>query len=72
MDITGDPDLEPRFDTSFKMVYDDDYLYVLGNIQEPQVWGESRVVDARKNTHVNSLPSLFNPPSLPPSLPPIR
>lgn len=28
----------PRFNTNVKMVYDDDYLYFLGKLKEPQVW----------------------------------
>ncbi|GMH50056.1 hypothetical protein TrRE_jg11405, partial [Triparma retinervis] len=38
MDITGDHTKRPYMDTTFKMAYDNEYLYVLGIMEETQVW----------------------------------
>ncbi|GMH51016.1 hypothetical protein TrST_g8568 [Triparma strigata] len=38
VDITGNASLTPRFKTAVKIVYDDEYLYFLGKLEEPQVW----------------------------------
>ena len=39
VDITGNDDLRPRFATRIRMAWDDDCLYVQGNLEEPHVWG---------------------------------
>lgn len=38
VDITGNTSLPPRYTTTFKMLYDSTYLYILGHLQEPQIW----------------------------------
>lgn len=39
VDITGDPELQPRFRTRAKMGWDDVFFYVGAELQEPHVWG---------------------------------
>jgi len=39
VDITGRDELRPRFTTRFRMGWDDRYLYVQGDLEEPHVWG---------------------------------
>jgi hypothetical protein len=39
MDIEGDRKPAPRFATRAKMLWDDEYLYVLAELEEPHVWG---------------------------------
>jgi len=39
VDITGAPELRPRFRTRLKMAWDDDFLYVGAELEEPHVWG---------------------------------
>jgi len=39
VDITGAPELRPRFRTRLKMTWDDDFLYVGAELEEPHVWG---------------------------------
>ena len=38
-DITGSDDLRPRFRTRMRMGWDDGYLYVNAELEEPHVWG---------------------------------
>ena len=38
-DITGRDDLRPRFRTRVRMGWDDSYLYVNAEMEEPHVWG---------------------------------
>ena len=38
-DIEGDRKPAPRFRTHAKMLWDDQYLYILAELQEPHVWG---------------------------------
>ena len=39
VDITGRKDLEPRFRTRLKMAWDDRYLHVRAEMEEPHLWG---------------------------------
>src|SRR5262249_50966373 len=39
VDIEGDRQPKPRFRTRAKMVWDDEYFYVAGEMEEPDVWG---------------------------------
>ncbi len=38
VDIQGDAKPKPRFRTRAKMLWDDNYLYIAAEIQEPHVW----------------------------------
>jgi len=38
VDITGSEDLKPSYRTRLKMGWDDDYLYVGAELEEPHVW----------------------------------
>lgn len=39
VDIEGDRKPKPRFRTRVKMLWDDDYLYIAAELDEPHVWG---------------------------------
>lgn len=39
MDIEGDSLPEPLYQTRMKMLWDDDYLYIAAEMEEPHVWG---------------------------------
>lgn len=39
MDIQGKSKPKPRFKTRVKILWDDDYLYIGAELEEPQVWG---------------------------------
>ena len=39
VDITGEPRATPRFGTRMKMCWDEEYLYVGAELEEPHVWG---------------------------------
>jgi len=39
VDITGDPDLAPHFRTRARMGWDESFLYVGAELEDPQVWG---------------------------------
>ncbi|MEO0481086.1 MAG: carbohydrate-binding family 9-like protein [Planctomycetota bacterium] len=39
VDITGDAALEPRFRTRVQMAWDDEFLHVRAEMEEPHVWG---------------------------------
>lgn len=39
VDITGDDALKPRFRTRLKMAWDDEFLYIGAELEEPHVWG---------------------------------
>ena len=38
VDIQGDAKLKPRFRMRVKMLWDDDYLYIAAELEEPHVW----------------------------------
>jgi len=38
VDIEGDAKPKPRFRTRAKMLWDDNYFYILGELEEPHVW----------------------------------
>jgi hypothetical protein len=38
VDIVGDDRPKPRFQTRMKMLWDDDYLYIGAELEEPDVW----------------------------------
>ena len=46
VDIEGDVRPAPRFQTRMKMLWDDRYLYVAAELEEPQVWGTLTQRDA--------------------------
>jgi hypothetical protein len=46
IDIQGTSFPKPRYQTSFKALYDEDYLYILGKMQEEHIWTTMNV----KNT----------------------
>ena len=46
IDIEGDVKPRPRFRTQAKMLWDDDYFYVIADMQEPHVWGTLTEHDA--------------------------
>ncbi|MFO7845338.1 MAG: carbohydrate-binding family 9-like protein [Balneolaceae bacterium] len=37
-DITGKPSLKPRYDTKALMLWDESYLYIAAELEEPHVW----------------------------------
>ena len=39
VDITGQEELQPYFQTRVKMAWDDNYFYVGAQLEEPHVWG---------------------------------
>ncbi|MFO1511658.1 MAG: sugar-binding protein [Verrucomicrobiota bacterium] len=39
VDIEGDAKPKPRFRTRAKMLWDDEYLYIAAELEEPHVWG---------------------------------
>jgi len=39
VDIEGDLKPKPRFETRARMLWDDEYLYVAADMEEPHVWG---------------------------------
>jgi hypothetical protein len=45
-DIEGDKKPEPRFKTRVKMLWDDNYLYVLAEMEEPHLWATLTQRDA--------------------------
>ena len=48
VDIEGAHRPRPRFRTRAKMLWDDDYLYVYAELQEPHVWG---TITKKKRSH---------------------
>ncbi|MCX6245913.1 MAG: carbohydrate-binding family 9-like protein [Bacteroidetes bacterium] len=38
IDITGNPDLKPSFRTRIKLLWDDTYIYLAAELQEPDIW----------------------------------
>jgi len=46
IDIEGDVKPRPRFRTQAKMLWDDDYFYVIADMQEPHVWATLTEHDA--------------------------
>lgn len=46
VDIEGSLKPMPRFRTKAKMLWDDKYLYIAGEIEEPQLWGTIKKRDA--------------------------
>lgn len=45
VDIEGDVKPHPRFETRMRMAWDDEYLYVAAQLEEPHVWGTLRTRD---------------------------
>ena len=46
VDIEGHAKPKPRFRTRAKLLWDDDYLYIAAELEEPQVWGTLTKHDA--------------------------
>lgn len=46
VDITGDVNLKPRFLTNAKLLWNEEYLYVLAQMEEPHINGDITVRDA--------------------------
>ncbi len=46
VDIEGDKKPEPKFDTRVKMLWDDKYLYVYAELDEPDIWATITTRDA--------------------------
>jgi len=46
VDISGYNYPAPRYDTKVKMLWDDNYLYVSANMEEPQLWANIQTRDA--------------------------
>jgi hypothetical protein len=46
VDIEGDKKPAPRFKTRVKMLWDDDALYILAELEEPHVWGTLKEHDS--------------------------
>ena len=46
VDIEGDKKPKPRFKTRMKMLWDDEALYILAELEEPDVWGTLREHDS--------------------------
>ncbi|MCD6598424.1 MAG: hypothetical protein J7L04_12085 [Bacteroidales bacterium] len=44
-DIEGDAKPEPRFRTRVKMLWDEDYLYISAELEEPEIWANLRQRD---------------------------
>src|ERR1700722_7348919 len=40
IDIVGEDHPKPRFQTRMKMLWDDDYLYIAAELEEPDVWAK--------------------------------
>ena len=45
-DITGKPELKPPLQTRVRMLWDDRYIYILAELQEPGIWATIRERDA--------------------------
>lgn len=46
IDIEGNIKPKPRFDTKVKMLWDDKYLYIYAQLEEPHIWGTLTEHDA--------------------------
>lgn len=46
LDIEGPHKTQPSYNTQFKMLWDDDYLYIYAKLEEPHVWGTLKQHDA--------------------------
>jgi uncharacterized lipoprotein YddW (UPF0748 family) len=46
VDITGNPGLKPKLRTRIKMLWDDKYLYLAAELQEPHIWATIHKRDA--------------------------
>ena len=46
VDIEGDARPAPRFTTRMKLLWDDEYLYVAADLEEPDIWGTITTRDA--------------------------
>jgi hypothetical protein len=46
VDIEGDDHTRPRYHTRFKLLWDDDYLYVGAELEEPHIWATLTKRDA--------------------------
>lgn len=64
-DIEGDRKPTPRFRTRMKMLWDDTYLYVFADMEEPHVWGYQKKRDATIY-HENDFEMFIKPSALTP------
>ena len=46
VDIEGDARFAPRFTTRMKLLWDDEYLYLAADLEEPDIWGTISTRDA--------------------------
>jgi hypothetical protein len=60
VDIEGDAKPKPRFRTRAKMLWDDEYLYIAAEMEEPHVWGTLTKHDA-VIFHDNDFEVFLNP-----------
>lgn len=60
VDIEGDRKPKPRFRTRAKMLWDDRYLYIAAELEEPHVWGTLTKHDA-VIFHDNDFEAFFDP-----------
>jgi len=64
-DIEGSKKPKPRFQTRMKMLWDDTYLYVFADLEEPHVWGYQTERDATIY-HENDFEMFIKPSALTP------
>lgn len=64
-DIEGSEKPKPRFQTRMKMLWDDTYLYVFAELEEPHVWGYQTQRDATIY-HENDFEMFIKPSALTP------
>ena len=64
-DIEGEKKPAPRFQTRMKMLWDDEYLYVFADMEEPHVWGYQTKRDATIY-HENDFEMFIKPSALTP------
>lgn len=62
-DIEGSKKPKPRFQTRMKMLWDDTYLYVFADLEEPHVWGYQTQRDATIY-HENDFEMFIKPSAL--------
>ena len=46
VDIEGDKKAKPKYQTQFKMLWDENNLYIYAKLQEPHIWGSIKQQDA--------------------------
>jgi WD40 repeat protein/serine/threonine protein kinase len=61
VDIEGDLRIQPRFRTRVKMLWDDDYLYIGAELEEPHVQGTFSKRDSYIFHHDNDFEVFINP-----------